>query len=159
MTEGEVVEQLVHFTDTLLLGVSLIFSVVSAYVVALNYFVGSANFLARLASFAFITLVLGMLLVTMMGSEATHVGLIGRLAEIEREGNLSIAGEALLANATADASWAILGRAYSIDEIIRICVLAGLGMVYAALAYLTFIHAWKRDVIAVAVETDKRNNR
>ena len=57
MSEGEVVEQLVEFTNILLVGVSLIFSIVSAYVVALNYFIGSSNLMARLGSFAFITLV------------------------------------------------------------------------------------------------------
>ncbi len=155
MTEGEVVEQLVHFTDTLLVGVSLIFSVVSAYVVALNYFIGQANFLARLGSFAFISLVLGMLLVTMMGAEATHVGLVERLQELEQSGQLTVAGRALLANATPDARWSLAGQAYSIDEIIRVCVLIGLGFVYMALAYLTFLHPWKVDVINVAVESKK----
>ena len=66
MSEGEVVQQLVEFTNVLLTGVSLIFSIVSAYVVALNYFIGSANFLARLGSFAFMTLILGMLFVVIV---------------------------------------------------------------------------------------------
>ena len=96
MNEAEVVEQLVHFTDTLLVGVSLIFSVVSAYIVALNYFIGSSNFLARTGSFAFITLVLGMLLVVMMGAQSTHAGLIARLTELNAEGALTAAGRALL---------------------------------------------------------------
>ena len=52
MTEGEAVEQLVQFTNILMVAVSLIFSIVSAYIVALNYFIGSANFMARLGSFA-----------------------------------------------------------------------------------------------------------
>ncbi len=152
MTEGEVVEQLVHFTDTLLLGVSLIFSVVSAYVVALNYFIGQANFMARFGSFAFMSLVMGMLLVTMMGAGATHSGLVARLEELGEEGRLTVAGRALLTNAAPDARWAALGQAYSIDEIIRLCVLAGLAMVYFALAYLTFLHPWKTDVVPVKIE-------
>ena len=155
MTEGEVVEQLVAFTDTLLNGVALIFSVVSAYVVALNYFVGSANFMARLASFAFISLVLGMLLVTMLGAGSTHSGLVERLQELNRTGELTAAGRALLSNASPEWVGMITGRRYSIDEIIRLCVLAGLGMVYVSLAYLTFLHPWKRDVIAVSVENNK----
>ena len=43
MTEGEVVEQLVEYMSVVLLGVSLIFTVVSAYIVALNYFIGEAH--------------------------------------------------------------------------------------------------------------------
>ena len=50
MSEGEVVEQLVEFTTILLAGVSVLFTVVSAYIAALNYFIGSANFAARLFS-------------------------------------------------------------------------------------------------------------
>jgi hypothetical protein len=36
MTEGEVVEQLIEYMSLLLLGVSIIFTVVSTYIVALN---------------------------------------------------------------------------------------------------------------------------
>jgi hypothetical protein len=158
MSEGEVVAQLVEFTNILLLGVSLIFSVVSAYVVALNYFIGQANFLARLGSFAFMTLVLGMLLVTMMGAEATHSGMVARLQELDGAGQLSVAGKALLTNAMPDERWALMDHAYSIDEIIRVCVLGGLGMVYLALAYLTFLHPWRPDVVPVVIEP-KRSAR
>ena len=92
MSEGEVVAELVEFTNIVMVGVSLIFSIVSAYVVALNYFIGSANLLARFGSFLFITLTLGMLMVVMMGAQATHAGLIARLAELEAQGQLTAAG-------------------------------------------------------------------
>ena len=52
MTEAEVVEQSIEYMGLVLLGLSLIFSVVSAYIVALNYFVGEAMFTARLGAFA-----------------------------------------------------------------------------------------------------------
>ena len=150
MSEGEVVAELVEFTNILLIGVSLIFSVVSAYVVALNYFIGEANFLARLGSFAFISLVLGMLLVVMMGAEVTHVGLIARLTELDSAHQLTAAGRALLANASAESGASLGGR--SIDEVIRLCVWLGLAFIYFALAYLTFVHRWTTDVISVALE-------
>lgn len=156
MTEGEVVEQLVHFTDTLLQGVALIFSVVSAYVVALNYFIGQSKFLARFASFAFMTLVLGMLLVTMMGAGETHAGLTARLEELDQLGQLTSAGQALLANSKPEWVGVLTGHRYSIDEVIRLCILGGLAMVYIALGYLTFLHPWKRDVIAVELERGPR---
>ncbi len=159
MTEGEVVAELVEFTNILLIGVSLIFSVVSAYVVALNYFIGEANLMARLGSFAFITLVLGMLVVVMMGAAGTHVGLISRLAELDQAGELTAAGRALLVNASPNAGFALLGERHSIDEIIRFCVWAGLGFIYFALAYLTFVHPWRPDVIAVALEPGERPSR
>ena len=101
MSEGEVVEQLVEFTNILLAGVSLIFSIVSAYVVALNYFIGSANLPARIASFAFMTLILGMLFTVMLGAQDTHVGLVARLRELETQHQLTAAGRALPANASS----------------------------------------------------------
>lgn len=151
MSEGEVVEQLVEFTNILLLGVSLIFTVVSAYVVALNYFIGSSNFMARLGSFAFVTLVLAMLVVVMMGSEATHAGMIARLQELQDGGELSAAGQAVLANARPDYVGMISGREYSIDSIINLCVWVGLGFTYVGLFYLTFLHTWTPDAIPVSV--------
>ncbi|MGD9980602.1 MAG: hypothetical protein AB7H66_02495 [Hyphomonadaceae bacterium] len=148
MNEAEVVEQLVEFTNILMVGVSLIFSVVSAYVVALNYFIGSSNFRARLGSFLFVTLILGMLMVTMMGAQATQGGLIERLRELDAENQLTAAGRAVLANAQST----IAGN-LSIDAVIRLCVWVGLAFVYVALAYLTFIHKWTPDAIPVTIET------
>lgn len=146
MSEGEVVEQLVEFTSILMVGVSLIFSIVSAYVVALNYFIGSANFMARLGSFMFVTLILAMLMVTLMGAQATHAGLIARLSELDAEGQLTAAGRAALANAAPE--WA----GASIDGIIRLCVWGGLVFTYVSLAYLTFLHRWTPDAIPVSIQ-------
>ncbi|MEZ5996730.1 MAG: hypothetical protein R3C25_13365 [Hyphomonadaceae bacterium] len=152
MSEGEVLQDLVEFTNILLAGVTLIFSVVSAYVVALNYFIGSSNFLARLGSFAFVTLVLGMLVFVMMGAQATQAGLVERLHEIDAEGQLTAAGRAVIANATPEWVGMVTGNNYSIDSIVRLCVWAGLGFVYLALAYLTFLHRWSPDAIPVSIE-------
>ena len=152
MSEGEVVAELVEFTNILLVGVSLIFSIVSAYVVALNYFIGSSNFMARLGSFAFVTLMLAMLMMVLMGAQATHAGLIQRLSELDAGGQLTAAGRAVLDNARPEWSGMLTGREYSIDGIVRICVWAGLGFVYIALAYLTFLHRWTPDAIPVTIE-------
>jgi hypothetical protein len=152
MSEGEVVEQLVEFTNILLVGVSLIFSIVSAYVVALNYFIGSANMAARFGSFLFVTLILGMLMTTMIGAQTTHSGLIARLAELDAAGQLTAVGRAVLENARPDLTGAISGSRYSIDSIIQICVWVGLAFVYLALGYLTFLHRWTPDAIPVSIE-------
>lgn len=152
MSEADVVEQLIEFTNILLVAVSLIFSVVSAYIVALNYFIGSANFLARLGSFLFITLILGMFVVTMLGTETAHAGLIARLRELEAAGELTAAGRALLTNNETIFNGALSGFAYSVDSLIATATWAGLGFVYVALAYLTFLHKWTPDVIPVAIQ-------
>ncbi len=151
MSEGEVVEQLVNFTNILLAGVSLIFTIVSAYVVALNYFIGSANFLARLGSFLFVTLILALLLFVLMGAQATQIGLIARLREIDAAGELTAAGKAVLANASSGTGVSLGGR-YSIDEIVRWFVWSALGFIYVALAYLTFLHHWTPDAIPVSFQ-------
>lgn len=151
MSEGEVIEQLVEFTNILLIGVSVIFTVVSAYVVGLNYFIGSANFFARLLSFLFVTLILAMLLFVMMGAASTHTGLLDRLRELERAGELTAAGRAALANAAPAMIGPLTGGRYSIDGVIQLCIWAGLAFVYVSLAYLTFLHRWRPDAIPVSV--------
>ena len=152
MTEGEVVEQLVNFTNILLAGVSLIFSIVSAYVVALNYFIGSSNFLARLGSFAFVTLILGLLLIVLMGAQATQSGLVARLFELERAGDLTAAGRAVLANAKPDPALSAMLGGYSIDEVVRVFTWSSLIFIYLALSYLTFLHRWTPDAIPVSIQ-------
>src|SRR5262249_35072317 len=128
MSEGEVVEQLVNFTNVLLAGVSVLFSVVSAYVVALNYFIGSANIMARLGSFLFITLILAMLLFVMLGATSTQAGLIERLRELQSADALTAAGRAALANAERGLAAHGIAARYSIDEIVRLSLLTGLAL-------------------------------
>ncbi|MGQ0533476.1 MAG: hypothetical protein ACT4OF_12410 [Caulobacteraceae bacterium] len=144
MTEGEIVEQMIAYMSLLLLGVSLIFTVVSAYIVALNYFVGEALFMARLGAFAFISLILVLLLVVMIGAEGIHAGLIARLQSMEAAGALSEAGRSVLANANN-----------GVDEIVRGLLWLGMISVFAVLAYMTFLHRWKPDIVNVALTSRK----
>lgn len=144
MTEGEVVEQLVEYMSVVLLGVSLIFTVVSTYIVALNYFVGESMFMARLGAFTFVSLILTLLLVVMVGAESTHAGLILRLRELDAEGNLSAAGRAALGNSSS-----------GIDGFVRAMLWIGMILVFSALAYMTFIHRWKPDIVNVALHSKK----
>lgn len=144
MTEGEVVEQLIGYMSLLLLGVSIIFTVVSTYIVALNYFVGEAQLMARVGAFAFISLILVLLLVLMLGAESTHAGLVDRLRELQASGELTAAGRGALANAE-----------HGIDGVVRILLWIGMISVYAVLAYMTFLHHWKPDVVNVALQPKK----
>ena len=144
MSEGEVVEQLIEYTNVLLFGVSIIFTVVSAYIVALNYFVGEALLLARVGAFAFVSLILGLLLVVMIGAEANHAGLIARLQELYDANQVTSAGRALLSNATNGT-----------DDVVRALLWAGMLSVYAVLGYMTFFHRWRPDVVNVALQSRK----
>lgn len=140
MSEAEVVEQSVEYMSLLLFGVSLIFTVVSAYIVALNYFVGNAMISARLGAFAFVSLILTLLMVVMVGAESTHAGLIERLAALEAAGQLTEAGRAVLINSRS-----------GVDAIVRVLLWVGMLTVFGALAYMTFLHRWKADVVNVAI--------
>ena len=144
MTEGEVVEQLVEYMSIVIAGVALIFTVVSAYIVALNYFVGDAMVMARVGAFTFVGLILALLMVVMLGAEQTHAGLIARLRELEAEGALTAAGRGVLANARE-----------GIDGVVRIMLWSGMTLLYAVLFYMTFLHRWKPDVINVALQSKK----
>ncbi len=149
MSEAEVVAELVNFTNILLTGVSVIFTVVSAYIAALNYFLGTSNFLARFMAFLFVSIILGMLALVMVGAQFNHAGLIARLYEIKEETGLSAAGRALLANSAPDA---LVGGLISIDDLVRGFCWFGGGGVFLALAYLSFVHTWRPDVIPVVLE-------
>ena len=146
MTEGEVVEQLIGYMSLLLAGVSIIFTVVSTYIVALNYFVGEALLIARAGAFAFISLILTLLLVVMLGAESTHAGLIARLVELQATGQLSAGGRAALGNAHN-----------GIDAGVRFLLWVGMISVYIVLAYMTFLHRWKPEIVNVALHSRKHD--
>lgn len=151
MTEGEVVERLVEFTSILLAGLSVLFTVVSAYVAGLNYFIGTSRFLGRLCAFAFITLVFALLMVVMMGASNLHAGLIARLVELDGLGQLTAAGRAALAN-SALGVYEIAGYAVSVDQAVQIAIWGSAGAIYGGLAYMTFIHRWTPDIVPVSIQ-------
>jgi hypothetical protein len=144
MSEGEVVEQMVGYMSLLLAGVSIIFTVVSTYIVALNYFVGDAMLVARVGAFAFVSLILTLLLTLMVGAESMHAGLVQRLVELQSAGELTAAGQAALANASS-----------GVDGLVRMLLWVGMLSVFAVLAYMTFIHRWKPDVVNVQLQSRK----
>jgi len=144
MTEGEVMEQIVGYMSLLLLGVSIIFTVVSTYIVALNYFVGDAQLVARVGAYAFVSLILLLLLVVMIGAQTAHDGLIARLRELDAEGALTAAGSAALSNASN-----------GVDGAVRWLTWVGMLAVFAALGYMTFLHRWKPDIVNVQIQSKK----
>lgn len=144
MSEGEVIEQMVSYMSLLLAGVSIIFTVVSTYIVALNYFVGDARLVARVGAFAFVSLILTLLLTLMIGAESVHAGLVDRLIELQAAGELTAAGRSALVNATT-----------GVDGLVRTLLWTGMLSVFAVLAYMTFLHRWKPDVVNVALLSKK----
>jgi hypothetical protein len=150
MSEADVVDKLVEFTQVTLAGVSVYFTIVSAYVAALNYFIGSAAMVARLLAFLFFCVVLGMLVAVMAGAQVTHAALIARLRELNATGELSAVGKALLTN-TEGTAIAYAGYAFSIDALIQGIVYAVLGITFVALFFMTFFHRWQQETVPVAL--------
>lgn len=127
MTEADVIEQLVEFMNVLMMGVSVFFTIVSAYVVALYAFLARASFFLKLFAFAFFTAAIAFLIVFFLGAQVQHDGLIETLHLIEQTHGLSPAGQAALINAASGVD----------ARIEKVMWAVGLGF-YIAAFFLTF---------------------
>lgn len=127
MTEADVIEQMVEYQNILLLGVSVFFTVISAYVVAVWAFLRHAGFGLRAFSFFFLTLIVAFLVRVAYGSQQIHDGFIATLVEIDTAIGLSPTGQAALNNAVS-----------GLDEVIQQSMFFAVIIVYIALFFLTF---------------------
>jgi hypothetical protein len=130
MTEAEISNQLLALSGLALSGLSVFFTLFSAYIVALYFFLHRAPFTMRLSVFIFLTLAvlyLGML-ATEMSNHA--LGLHRALVELSAQKPLSAGGRALLngGDSNVDLRWMNI---------------AGLAVNYLALLYLTLFYRWK----------------
>ena len=144
MTEAEVIEQLVEFQNVLLTGVTVYFTIMSAYVVGLYAFLDEAGFLLKFFAFLFLTVSLMFLGALFFGAANFQNGLVDVLRELDASEatRLSPAGRAALANADS-----------GIDQHIRTAFLAASGGFYIALAVLTFWNGWRKDAHLRVQET------
>ncbi len=145
MTEPEVIEQLVEFQNVLLTGVTVYFTIISAYVVGLYAFLDEAGFLLKFFAFLFLTVSLFFLGALFFGAANFQSGLVEVLREIDSSSDkaLSPAGQAALANADS-----------GIDQHIRNTFLVASGGFYLALAVLTFWNGWRKAAHLRVQETD-----
>jgi len=139
MSEGEVLDRLVEFLNVLLAGISVFFTIVSAYVAAMHYFLRKERFIGRIAAFGFFVFMMMLLVVVMMGAQQLHAGLIDRLRELQSAGGLTAAGKAALGNATAG------GQGYSLDGVVNLSLLVGVGLTIFAIFMITFVSPWEDD--------------
>ena len=137
MTEADITSQIVSLMDLTLTGVGVVFSIVSAYVVALYYFLHRAPILLRLTAFLFFTLIVVFLGLFTAGVFDHGTALHAALEEIAAQGMLSPVGKAVLARSTVGGGM--------IDTSLQLVVWAGFASVYISFAYLTFLHRWKTD--------------
>lgn len=143
MTEAEILTLLSGFVDTVLLGLSVFFTVVSAYVAGLNYFVRRSPMLGRICAFAFLTFILALLLAVMQGAQTLHDGLMAGLRQLRGDG-LTAAGRAALANADVELM-PFEGHVLSLNALVRYGLWGGMGFTYAGLFFLTFVFRWGDD--------------
>lgn len=133
MTEAEIIEQLVEYQSILLLGVSVFFTIVSAYMVSLYTFLARAHFVARFFAFLFLSMTVVFLGAFFYGSSVFQSGLVQALADLaKRPEGVSAAGHAALANADS-----------GLDEMIRVAVLASSLSFYFGLSLLTLWTGWR----------------
>lgn len=140
MSEAETLGLLAGFTDTVLVGLSVFFTVVSAYVAGLNYFVRRSPMLGRICAFAFLTFILALLLAVMQGAQVLHDGLLAGLRDLPPQ-ELTLAGRAAIANADARLM-PISGQELSLNAVVRYGLWGGMALTYAGLFFLTFVFRW-----------------
>lgn len=134
MTEAEVVDRLVEYLNVLIAGISVFFTIVSAYIAAMHYFLRKERFIGRVAAFGFFMFIMGLIVVVMNGAMQLHGGLIARLRELDAQGALTAAGKAALHNAT-DAA----GRGFSLDGLVNMALFAGVLLTIFGIFTLTFL--------------------
>ncbi|MBI1366522.1 MAG: hypothetical protein GC153_11285 [Alphaproteobacteria bacterium] len=135
MGEADITEQIVMMMDLTLAGISVFFSIVSAYIVALFYFLHRAPLGFRLVAFVFFSLTL-LFLAAFAANCFTHAAALQEaLVELSARQPLSAVGAAAVHHGPAD-------RAF-LDEVIRFMSWLGMGLVFATLAYFTFWHRWR----------------
>ncbi len=134
MNEADITEQMVMMMDLTLSGISVFFTIVSAYTVALFYFLGRAPAGLKSTAFGFFTLTLLFLAIFAFNSFNHAAALREALVELGSATVLSPVGQKAIGAG-------VYGRG-ELDKLIRGVMWLGMGLVYVALFYFTFVHHW-----------------
>lgn len=136
MTEADITEQMTMMMDLTLSGISVFFTIVSAYTVALFYFLGRSAISLKLTAFGFFSLTLLFLAVFAFNSFNHAAALREALVELGTKVDLSAVGDKAIGAGA-------YGRG-DLDKLIRGMMWLGMGLVYVALFYFTFFHDWTK---------------
>lgn len=136
MTEADITSQLVQMMDMTINGTGLFVSMVSAYIVAIFFFLHRAPIIMKLVAFIFFSLAVAFLMLFMQGTFDHAHALQAALVELSHKTELSPVGKAAMARGVG---------AEGIDQTIQQVMFGALGLVYFTLIYLTFMHRWKND--------------
>ena len=130
MTEAEISNQLLALSGLALSGVSVFFTLFSAYIVALYFFLHRAPLAMRLTVFLFLTLAFLYLVVFAMGMSNHAMGLHQALQDLAAAKPVNAASHALLDGGDSNMN-------------LRWMNVSALGLIYGALLYLTFFYRWE----------------
>lgn len=134
MTEAEITEQMTMMMELTLSGISVFFTIVSAYTVALFYFLGRSSVGLKLTAHCFFTLTLLFLAIFAYNSFNHASALREALVDLGGAQDLSAVGEKAIGAG-------VYGRG-DMDKLIQGMMWLGMGLVYLALTYFTFVHRW-----------------
>jgi hypothetical protein len=134
MSEADITEQMTAMMDLTLSGISVFFTIVSAYTVALFYFLGRAPIGLKVTAFGFFSLTILFLAIFAYNSFNHAAALREALVELGSTTDLSAVGEKAIGAG-------VYGRG-ELDKLIRGMMWLGMGLVYLALFFFTFFHRW-----------------
>jgi hypothetical protein len=149
MTEADVLPLLVEFMHVLLAGITIYFSIVSAYIAGLYVFLARAHIVLKLVAFLFFSLIFFFLMQFNYGAGLFQRGLVDTLAELQQSGvELSVAGQTALDSARA-----------GLNQKVRTVMWLGSAATYIALFYLTFFHRWNQLMGETVEDAQVRKTR
>ncbi len=138
MNEAEITEQMVLMMDLTLAGVSVLFSIVSAYIVALYFFLRDAPFGLKLIAFVLFSLTFAFLCIFAANCFSHSASLHAALVELGETAALSPVGRSAIEPRFIDRA--------ALDETIQTITWTGMTLFYLALTYFTFLHNWRDHV-------------
>ena len=124
---------MVQMMDMTIAGIGVFFSIVSAYIVAIYFFLHRAPALLKIVGFSFFSLICAILFEFVSGTFDHARALVLTLIELSKHSALSPVGLAAIARSQG---------AGSVNQVLQLAMLAGLALVYIALCYMTFFHRW-----------------
>ena len=131
MSEAELTEQLLQIMELLFLGISVSFTIISAYIIGLYWFLHNANVLMRILAFGVFSMMMVLLAVASFGAFRHSAGVTLALEQLSKTDTLTILGTMALEGAARGVS----------DLIVFMAVVLSISL-YLGLFYLTFFYKW-----------------
>lgn len=133
MTEADLFEQLMTVSELVLLSISVSFTVISAYIVGLYWFLENSRVFLKTMAFMIFSLTLLPLVIMAIGLYRHHEGATIALIELNKTSPLSPLGR-----------MAIEDFSVGIGDSVSIGLTIVALLIYIGMFYLTFFHEWKK---------------